>query len=289
MGFIYKVNNKINDKNYIGQTIHTVEWRWETHLRSAFNERMQDHNVLFHRAIRKYGIDAFEVETIEECDNELLNEKEIYWIEHYKSCGENGYNISLGGNGYYRYKDSDILKFWEMGYSASDIGRFLGCQRGTARLRLLANNISQQEIIERGNLAISESNRKKVYQYDSKTGEYIKGFYSVTIASKETKINLANIAECAQGHILSAGGYIWSYEKKDKINVIKKNNKRCLVGKYDENGKLVEAYISLTATAKNNKDIKVSRKKLSIVIAKGEKYKNFYWRFIEIENGIIKF
>lgn len=282
MGYIYKITNKVNGKVYIGQTIHTIEWRWNTHLLSAYNNRMGDHNVLFHRAIRKYGIDAFEVEQIEKCNNSILSEREKYWIKKYDSYA-NGYNLTIGGEGARKYEDSDILKYWDFGYAASDIGRLLGCGRNTVRLRLIGMGISAEEIRKRGNIAISESKQKRVYQYD-KNGNFLKTFYSVTEASKTVGCNKANIAGAAQGNIKSAGGYIWSYDKKEKIDVLPNKKGYTIIGKYTKNNKLVEIYLSLTA-AQNNTGI--SRKKISILAETGELYKGYYWRYMNIENGII--
>ena len=35
--------------------------------------------------MRKYGIDNFSIQKIEEVPDEKLNEREQYWIEHYDS------------------------------------------------------------------------------------------------------------------------------------------------------------------------------------------------------------
>lgn len=53
------------------------------------------------KAIKKYGKDNFIKEILEECDSfETMCEREIYWIEYYKSVlGENCYNVSAGGKG----------------------------------------------------------------------------------------------------------------------------------------------------------------------------------------------
>ena len=282
MGYIYKVTNVVNGKVYIGQTIHTIEWRWNTHLVAAYNDRMGDHNVLFHRAIRKYGIDAFKVKQLEKCDNSILNDREKYWIKKYNSY-PNGYNLTIGGEGTRKYEDSDILNYWNLGYAASDIGRLLGCGRNTARVRLIGMGVSADELRKRGNLAISERKQKRIYQYD-KNGIFLKTFYSATEASKEIKCNLSNISGAAQGNIKSAGGYLWSYEKKDKIDVFPKKKGYTIIGKYTRNNELVEIYLSLTAAQKNTG---ISRKTLSIKAETGELYKDYYWRYINIENGII--
>ena len=50
-----------------------------------------------YRAIRKYGVENFIFEVIEECKIEELNQKEEYWIKKYDTFF-NGYNQTLGGD-----------------------------------------------------------------------------------------------------------------------------------------------------------------------------------------------
>ena len=94
-GKIYKVTNKINGKCYIGQTVKAVEKRYKRHIVDSKKD-----NYCFHRALRKYGIENFEIEIIE--DNiPLLNldEREIYWISYFDSYYmNNGYNMTYGGD-----------------------------------------------------------------------------------------------------------------------------------------------------------------------------------------------
>ena len=51
----------------------------------------------FHKALRKYGKDNFTQEIIEEVDDKLLDEREIYWIRFYDSF-KHGYNSTVGGD-----------------------------------------------------------------------------------------------------------------------------------------------------------------------------------------------
>jgi len=99
MGIIYKHTNKINGKSYIGFTKKSIEER--------LNEHLQDSKLgserIFHRAIRKYGIENFESEILEilnDIDRKILGDREKYWIKYYKSNLRNiGYNMTEGGDG----------------------------------------------------------------------------------------------------------------------------------------------------------------------------------------------
>lgn len=112
MGKIYKVTNIINNQIYIGQTRQPIYRRWCDHCYAAETAGHKDYTCPLHNAIRKYGRDNFTVEEIEECPNEILNEREIYWIQYYDSYN-NGYNASLGGDGHQKYDYSKIVKYFQ--------------------------------------------------------------------------------------------------------------------------------------------------------------------------------
>ena len=93
-GFIYIIKNTINNKVYIGQTRTSVNQRWSEHLRHA-----KYGDQVINRAMRKYGVDKFYIETLEICDIKVLDEREMYYIDLYNSTDKSkGYNVSLGGN-----------------------------------------------------------------------------------------------------------------------------------------------------------------------------------------------
>jgi group I intron endonuclease len=93
---IYRAVNTINGKSYIGKTEKTLEVRRDLHIATA----KQQSQFAFHRAIAKYGIDAFEWNVLETCDSlEKLNDKEKDYIKLYESFGLKGYNMTAGGEG----------------------------------------------------------------------------------------------------------------------------------------------------------------------------------------------
>jgi len=85
---IYKITKKENGKAYIGQS---------NDIQRRISEHQNKTDLAIDRAIRKYGIDAFTYETIEECSLKELDEKEIYWIEYYNTYKGFGYNCNPGG------------------------------------------------------------------------------------------------------------------------------------------------------------------------------------------------
>ena len=94
---IYKITNKINNKCYIGQSV-CIERRWRWHKNNYKNKNEPSYDKHFYRSIRKYGLENFNFEILEKCNQDELNKKELYWIAYYNSyC--NGYNETLGGDG----------------------------------------------------------------------------------------------------------------------------------------------------------------------------------------------
>lgn len=96
MGYIYKLLAP-NGKAYIGQTTSTTFKRWREHIYDAFDEK-KNHCKVLNASIRKYGHENFTTETILECDNSLLNEKEAFYIFTLNTSCPNGLNIKQGGN-----------------------------------------------------------------------------------------------------------------------------------------------------------------------------------------------
>lgn len=93
-GKIYIIRNLINNKVYIGQTIQTLNKRFNGHC--CYSKTDRSPNMYIKRAIHKYGRENFSIELLEECNVENLNEREKYWIKQYDSYNK-GYNLTLGG------------------------------------------------------------------------------------------------------------------------------------------------------------------------------------------------
>lgn len=99
-GYIYLITNLINGKKYVGQTINDVETRMRSHRQFAKSYlRDKSKKTLFiDKAISKYGWENFKVDVLEECCQDQLNDREIYWISELNTLDDKiGYNVSPGG------------------------------------------------------------------------------------------------------------------------------------------------------------------------------------------------
>ena len=130
MGYIYKIENKLNGKVYIGQTTKTVEKRFNQHKNNSNKDYFSQ--IVLYKAFNKYGIENFECIELEKVNNELLDEREKYWIEYYNSYFD-GYNSTLGGRAtqLYDWDVDDIIEKYQKLRSARKVAEFIGCDHST--------------------------------------------------------------------------------------------------------------------------------------------------------------
>lgn len=79
---IYKITNKINQKCYIGKSID-IEHRFKKHQTDALwiSDKNFKYNYPLYQAFRKYGIENFSFEILEECKEEELDTKEQFYYD----------------------------------------------------------------------------------------------------------------------------------------------------------------------------------------------------------------
>lgn len=239
MGVIYKITNKINHKIYIGQTRVTEPQRWQQHVWYANNCPNKD-SLLLCYSIKKYGKENFQREIIEECDNDLLNEREIYWINYYNSTNKNvGYNLTLGGEACNKYSDKEILEAFEQEKSVTRASQIIGMNRNAFSKRLQA-------------MGCTTTREVPIEQY-SLQGELLNIYSNATIAANETGVNFHSITS---SNTITSGGYIWR-----RINAIEtiedlvkklSRNIPALQGieQYDTNGNLLTIFDSAGQASK---------------------------------------
>ena len=96
---IYKIENLINRKVYIGQSVN-IEQRLKKHFTNYKKLKGSEVGKPLYRSMRKYGIENFKTEVVFETDDvSVLNEMEVYYIGFYCSNYKDfGYNLNLNGN-----------------------------------------------------------------------------------------------------------------------------------------------------------------------------------------------
>ena len=113
MGYIYIIENDINDKIYVGKTTDSLSNRFSKHCWEAINNPQRTSPL--HMAMVKYGIEHFSIRALEECENNLLSSREKYWIDNLKTYADKtkGYNGTNGGEGNSKYNSDEIISLWK--------------------------------------------------------------------------------------------------------------------------------------------------------------------------------
>lgn len=231
---IYKIENLINGKIYIGQSTDIAR-RWYQHKKYAEKQYTGDRKRYYqhlYNAMRKYGIDNFSFEVLEETSVAQLNEREQYWIEYYHSY-EDGYNNTRGGESRKQISQQEIdliCKLWREGCSTSTIVEQVkyGASTVLKYLNECEPSYSPEKGYERGELyrtkLFFEQNKNLAVDMFNLYNNYIGSFYLIRHASEQYLVEYNAILLCCQGKRYSTGGYRFSYHTQPLIFTAKRHS-----------------------------------------------------------------
>ena len=217
MAYIYKITNQLNGKCYVGKTMLTIQERWKQHLKDAKRERCN--NRPLYKAINKYGENNFKIEQLEKCSDNIVNEREQYWIEKLNSF-HFGYNATTGGDGTHYLDYDKIVQVYLEGNSMVDTAKICNCSPDSVKYILLERNID----IRSSTYYAREKYGTKINQYDL-NNNYIQTFPSYkSIAqyfidngyskAKEPRGILRGIQNAVKSN-KAYKGFIWKIEKNN--------------------------------------------------------------------------
>ena len=237
---IYKIENLVNGKIYVGQSVN-IKKRWKDHKYYLRHNLHQ--NRYIQRAWNKQGEENYSFSIIEECDKELLGEKESYYINLFKSNNfKFGYNCTSGGENYTLTEgtrkirvlanhnnkpilqidlNGNIINEWR---GTSDIHRNL--LYNTRNIRACCNNVYGRktalgfiwiykhnynaELFNLKDYTVKNKNSKQVNQYDLEDN-FIISFESAREAERVTGIGYKMISRCCNGGRPYTHGFIWKF------------------------------------------------------------------------------
>ncbi len=260
---IYKIENNINHKIYIGKALN-INKRFGDHKRLAYYKDASSYEYPLYRAIRKYGIENFNFSVVEECLPDDLIEKEIYWISYYKAFGPQGYNQTPGGDGSPKVNHQLAITLFNNGYTIEELSDYFNASLITIKNVLHQYNLGYMTQEEKDKL----QQPKSVQQYDL-NGNYLNEYYSAGDASRKLKIQNfitgRNNILCACNDHTTSYNFLWKFSedttdmkqvasnRKENIqkrleHVSKAVLKRCSkqVNQYDLNGKYLQTFSSAT-------------------------------------------
>lgn len=110
---VYKITNIINGKCYIGRT--SCFYRRSHHYIYDFhNQRSRQINEYLLRSMNKHGLDNFTFCVIEICDKEIVEDRELFWMDYFQSTNRDiGYNLRKDKSGAMIVHDSTRKKISE--------------------------------------------------------------------------------------------------------------------------------------------------------------------------------
>lgn len=91
---IYRITDQTTGQSYIGQSVDCKE-RWRQHIKTGLTYGKATNKL--YQAMKKSGLNNFTFEILEEVPRDKLNEREIYWINLYKTK-DIGLNKTAGGS-----------------------------------------------------------------------------------------------------------------------------------------------------------------------------------------------
>lgn len=213
---IYLIKNLINNKVYIGKSVNIYQ-RMQQHV-NLLNKKSSDENRYLINSWFKYGKDNFQYIVLEylEKDENLLKERELYWMNYYKSTNKTkGYNLRMdtatncivheetrklqSKNQIKRYKNLKerekhsvfFKKFWK---------------ENPEKLKSMSEKISKL------------ITKYYIYQYDKHSKKLIKKWETVLDILKENpEYKRHNIYAVCSGEKPTMYGYIWVKILKDDI------------------------------------------------------------------------
>lgn len=254
MGVIYKITSP-SGKLYVGKTYD---------LRKRINAYKCDikkgrKDIKLHNSLRKYGWDAHVLEVIEEINDELLNEREIYWIAELKTyCYEypDGLNMTKGGEGQRStWMHKTELRQWFSERFTGDGNPFYGKHHSEEFKKRKSKEVSEynkKNGIKIPKWGVEKSRLKKikpVLMYDA-TGKFVREFESCTEASNFVGGKPGDVSVCANEKRSHSRGYVFRYKTENyplqiEVELKQQGAKRSVVGMYA--GEVVEFDSSLEA------------------------------------------
>lgn len=265
---IYKITNNINNKCYIGQSIH-IKRRWIEHVTASKNENPLS---LISKAIKKYGKDNFSFEILEQCKISELNEREMYWIKYYNSFGS-GYNMTAGGEGWHKYDPQTIFEVYTQTGGIAETAHKIGCCETIVR-----------QSIEMFGIKRHRTTKRPVEKIDPKTLKTVASYESLYEAQKKTGFSIDTIRDAAEGNTSNCGGFFWRFkdDPNKQFTPIKKLFKRKIIQLDIDTNKIIKEYESISDACRElGLDVKCSSSIQRVCKGTRKTAYGFKWRYKE--------
>ena len=240
---VYMYSFSISERKYIGSSID-LKNRNSCHI-SALKTNTH-YNTSFLEDFKKYGIDKLQYLILELVDNSnyinrILSKTQFQEIVFER---EQSYLDLYYAQEY--LQDLTDTRFFKLLYNKSVLARFAKSELSTIK-------------------------EKEVHKF-TKDGKYLDSFFNSEIAGICCHIDSASIKKVCYKQRLSAGGYIWSYDRNSCNKYINLVFKR--INQYTINKEFITSFSSIEE-AKRFTGIDIRKEKNSAALMHG----GFYWLF----------
>lgn len=263
MGFIYKIVNTDNAKVYIGQTRKSVNARWYAHKHAIKSGKGCP---LLARAFNSHGADKFSIEMVEECEDDTLCEREVFYIKEFNSLAPHGYNADAGG------KTGGTFKGHK--HTPETIARWkekVREQYDSPEYRKARSEIAKAYYANPENRAKQSARMKEVANSPEHAHKFVN-----RVISDETKEKIREGVNRYYANIVQEDGGK-KINKKQHEAVIKANSRH--VGRYNALNKLIKTYNSIYEASQ---ELQLNRNTVGRYLSKGTKDNQGYsWKYLD--------
>lgn len=165
-----------------------------------------------YNAIRKYGAQNFAISLLEEVEDEYVDERERFWIQHLRTYGV--YNATKGGEGYNQLDTDKILSLYQELGAVSAVRKETGHTAKAISQCLRKAGIEVESAQEKNKRSCSKSlcafdRMGRCYSFHSRM-DAARWIAEVTGSHSNPRSIVAHICDAANGKYKSAYGYTWA-------------------------------------------------------------------------------
>ena len=193
---------------YIGKTIN-IDRRWKEHNQIHRNKKSKKNSWITH--LLQNNMQPI-MEILEECEESMWIEREMYWIKYYQWLGFDLKNMTSGGesNHGYIFTEEDRLKQSKSQKLRHKTNPF------TKETRVKLSKKAKETLNGLDNLKLGSKKSQIPIIQKTKDGKIIKEWDSLQKAADELGIERSNISHCLRGRIKTSGGFKWEYKTSVK-------------------------------------------------------------------------
>jgi len=220
---IYKIENLINGKCYVGQSVN-IKARWTEHRIDAKGKSKKLYKYPLYQAIRKYGLDSFDfsvVELVAHADD--LTRRELYWYNKLKPEYNQMIPESISPSSFQQrpiYKiDMETLNILDRYDSIQEASRENKMSAGNITMACKGQRprasgyywcyVDEYDTWQNTNAKLKEV---PVVKLDKDTHEQLAEYPSITEAAKQNNLQISNIWTSCNYETRHTGGFKWAYK-----------------------------------------------------------------------------